>query len=168
MRRRPGSVRVGTLLLAVAIFALPATSLVAAPKRPPLAGRDPVTGRYVALSQYRGKPVFVNAWGSWCYGCRTEAPVLAAFARTHRGKVAVIGLDTRDSKPGARQFVARYRIPYPSIFDPRGLIAGWWVRGVPSTLVFDARQRLVQRLEGTVTRTQLERALRRVRAGSAP
>jgi cytochrome c biogenesis protein CcmG/thiol:disulfide interchange protein DsbE len=118
----------------------------------------------VALSQYRGKPVFVNAWGSWCYGCRTEAPLLAAFARKHRAEVAVIGLDTNDSRAGARRFLARYRIPYPSIFDPRGEIAGWWVRGVPSTLVFDARHRLVQRLEGTVTRAELERALRRARA----
>ena len=90
--------------------------------------------------------------------------MLAAFARAHGGEIAVIGLDTNDSKSGARRFVRRYRIPYPSIFDPRGVIAGWWVRGVPSTLVFDAKHRLVQRLEGTVTRARLETALRRVRS----
>ena len=163
MAKRARVSTVGTLLLALAIVA-PTGASVAASKRPALAGPDPVTGRHVALSQYRGKPVLVNAWGSWCYGCRTEAPVLAAFARAHRDAVVVIGLDTNDSKAGARRFVTRYRIPYPSIFDPRGEIAGWWVRGVPSTLVFDTRHRLVQRLEGTVTRAELERALRRLRA----
>lgn len=160
MRTRAAYVGWGSLTLALAL-ALTAGATGGA-KKPPLAGRDPVTGRTVALSQYRGKPVFVNAWGSWCYGCRTEAPVLAAFARANARRVAVIGLDTSDSKAGARRFVARYRIPYPSIFDPRGVIAGWWVRGVPSTLVFDARHRLVQRLEGTVTRPELDAALRRV------
>ena len=144
-------------------LALPAAGGAATGKRPALRGTDPVTGKQVALAHYQGKPVFVNAWGSWCYGCRTEAPVLAAFSRAHRGEVAVIGLDVNDSKAGARRFVAKYGIPYPSIFDPGAKIAGWWVRGVPSTLVFDARHRLVQRLEGTITRAKLERALRRVR-----
>jgi thiol-disulfide isomerase/thioredoxin len=144
-------------------FALPSAGVAAAGKKPALRGPDPVTGKQVALANYQGKPVFVNAWGSWCYGCRTEAPVLAAFSRAHRGEVAVIGLDVNDSKAGARRFVAKYRIPYPSIFDPGAKIAGWWVRGVPSTLVFDSRHRLVQRLEGAVTRARLERALRRVR-----
>jgi len=163
MRTRARSVSAATLLLVLALVALPAASVAAQAKRPALAGHDPVTGQRVALSQYRGKPVFLNAWGSWCYGCRAEAPVLCAFARKHRDDVAVIGLDVNDSKAGARKFVARYRVPYPSIFDARGAIAGWWVRGVPSTLVFDERHVLVQRLEGTVTRAKLERALRRVR-----
>jgi thiol-disulfide isomerase/thioredoxin len=153
------------LAVAVALALVPAVPARApAAAKPPLRGHDPITGKPVALSHYRGKPVFVNAWGSWCYGCRTEAPVLAAFARAHAREVAVIGLDTSDSKAGARRFVKRYGIPYPSIFDPQGVLAGWWVRGVPSTLVFDARHRLVRRLEGTVTRAKLEAALQRVRA----
>jgi len=155
---------VGSVSLVLAAVLVLAGATAAAPRKPPLAGRDPVTGKAVALSHYPAKPVFVNAWGSWCHGCRAEAPVLAAFARAHGRQVAVIGLDTSDSKAGARRFVARYKLPYPSIFDPQGVLAGWWVRGVPSTLVFDRKHRLVQRLEGAVTRARLETALRRALA----
>jgi len=106
--------------------------------------------------------VFVNVWGSWCGGCIAEAPVLARFARAHRTQVVFLGIDTIDSKSGARSFYRRYDLDYPSIWDPRGTLAGAWSRGAPTTLVFDRRHRLVQRIEGTATAAQLAAALRQV------
>jgi hypothetical protein len=67
-----------------------------------------------------------------------------------------------DSKAGARAFYKRFDTDYPSIWDPRGILAGAWSRGAPTTLVFDQRHVLVQRIEGTVSRAQLKAALRRV------
>jgi thiol-disulfide isomerase/thioredoxin len=139
-----------------------ALSASAAAANPPIAGRDVLTGRKVALVQFRGKPVFVTVWGSWCDGCIAEAPTLARFARTHKSRVAFLGIDTEDSKNGARAYYRRYDTDYPSIWDPKGLLAGAWSRGAPTTLVFDRKHRLVQRIEGSATLTQLNAALRRV------
>jgi thiol-disulfide isomerase/thioredoxin len=133
--------------------------------KPPIAGRDVFSGKRVALSQYRGKPVFVNVWGSWCEGCNAEARTLAAFARAHERQVAFIGIDTIDTRKGARAFYKRYDTDYPSIWDPRGLLSGRWARGVPSTLVFDRKHRLVQTIEGATSKAQLTAALRRVTRG---
>src|SRR5512133_2757584 len=87
--------------------------------KPPIAGRDIFSGKRLALAHYRGKPVFVNVWGSWCEGCNAEAPTLAAFARAHERQIAFIGIDTMDSRTGARAFYDRYDTDYPSIWDPR-------------------------------------------------
>jgi thiol-disulfide isomerase/thioredoxin len=130
--------------------------------KPPIAGRDVLTGKRVALTQYPGKPVFVNVWGSWCLGCTAEAPTLARFARSHKRQVAFLGIDTEDSKQGARAFYKRFDTDYPSIWDPRGILAGAWSRGAPTTLVFDRRHVLVQRIEGSASLAQLNAALRRV------
>jgi thiol-disulfide isomerase/thioredoxin len=130
--------------------------------KPPIAGRDVFSGKPVALSHYRGKPVFVNIWGSWCEGCNTEARTLAAFARAHERQVAFIGIDTIDTRQGARAFYKRYDTDYPSIWDPRGLLSGRWARGVPSTLVFDRKHRLVTTIEGATTKARLTAALRQV------
>ena len=46
--------------------------------------------------------------------------------------------------------------------DPRGLIAGAWSRGAPTTLVFDGKHRLVERIEGSATLARLNAAFRRV------
>jgi thiol-disulfide isomerase/thioredoxin len=142
-------------------LALAATAATAAPTAA-IAGTDVLTGKRVALTQFSGRPVFVNVWGSWCDGCNAEAPVLARFARTHAGQIAFLGIDTLDSKRGARAFYSRFDTDYPSIWDPRGTLAGAWSRGAPTTLVFDRRHHLVQRIEGTATLKQLNAALRRV------
>jgi len=144
-----------------AALVLTATGSAAAPRKA-IAGADVFTGKRVALTQFAGRPVFVNVWGSWCDGCNTEAPVLSRFARANARKVAFLGIDTIDSKTGARAFYKRFDLEYPSIWDPRGLIAGAWSRGAPTTLVFDRRHRLVQRIEGSATLGELNRALRRV------
>ena len=147
--------------IAVLAALVVAAGAAAGERRPPIAGRDVFSGKRVALAQYRGKPVFVNVWGSWCEGCNTEARTLAAFARTHRRQVAFIGIDTMDSRTGARAFYDRYDTDYPSIWDPRGLLSGRWARGVPSTLVFDGKHRLVTTIEGTASKAELTAALRR-------
>ena len=144
-----------------AALVLTGTGSGAAPRQA-IAGTEVFTGKRVALTQFAGRPVFVNVWGSWCDGCNTEAPVLSRFARANARKVAFLGIDTIDSKTGARAFYKRFDLEYPSIWDPRGVIAGAWSRGAPTTLVFDRRHRLVQRIEGSATLKQLNAALRRV------
>jgi thiol-disulfide isomerase/thioredoxin len=144
-----------------AVLALVATASAAKPK-PPIAGRDVLTGRAVGLAHFPGKPVFVNVWGSWCFGCTAEAGTLARFAKAHKREVAFLGIDTVDSRAGARAFYKRFDTEYPSIWDPKGILAGAWSRGTPTTLVFDRRHLFVQRIEGSATLAQLNAALKRV------
>jgi thiol-disulfide isomerase/thioredoxin len=154
--------RSSRIIVLACVCAALSTAASAAASKPPIAGRDVLTGKRVTLAQFRGKPVFVNVWGSWCTGCNEEASTLARFARAHSRQVAFLGIDTIDSKAGARAFYKRFDTDYPSIWDPRGILAGAWSRGTPTTLVFDRRHLLVQRIEGTVSRSQLKAALLRV------
>jgi thiol-disulfide isomerase/thioredoxin len=153
--------QVPALSLALFVLVLGLASATSA-ARTPIAGPNVFTGKRLALVQFAGKPVFVNIWGSWCEGCTAEAPTLARFARAHRARVAFLGIDTIDSKAGARQFYKRFDTDYPSIWDPRGTLAGAWSRGAPTTLVFDRRHRLVDRIEGGASLAQLNAAFRRV------
>jgi thiol-disulfide isomerase/thioredoxin len=145
-----------------ACFAALVLTTSSAAAKPRIAGRDVLTGKRVALSQFAGQPVFVNVWGSWCYGCRADARTLSRFSRLHRNQVAFIGIDAVDTKKGARAYYERFDTEYPSIWDPRGTLAGAWSRGAPTTLVFDRRHIFVQRIEGSVSLAQLNAALRRV------
>ncbi|MGH7882042.1 MAG: TlpA family protein disulfide reductase, partial [Candidatus Dormibacteraceae bacterium] len=74
----------------------------------PLGGGAPLR-----LSSYRGQPVVVNFWASWCASCRDEAGVLKSAATRLRGRVQFLGVDIQDSVPAARADQQRVQFPYP-------------------------------------------------------
>jgi len=123
---------------------------------PALAGTDLVTGKKVSLAQWQGKPLLVNLWGSWCHPCRDEAKELRAFLARHPG--TVLGIDVEDSKPGAKAFQQRYRVRFPSIFDPNDVLVNRLkLPGTPTTFFLDKRHRIVAALYGAGTVALFER-----------
>jgi len=132
-------------------------------KRPgPVEGMT-LGGRHVSLSDFPGKVVVVNVWGSWCPPCRAEAPMLADAARALRSKgVAFLGINSRNpEKAGPKAFVRHYKIPYDSIYDPDGrtLLAFHDTlppNSIPSTVILDRQGRVAASVIGEVTRTTLD------------
>jgi thiol-disulfide isomerase/thioredoxin len=111
-------------------------------------GTDPVTGKPVDLADFRGKPVVVNVWASWCPGCVAEAADLRRFAEAHP-EAQVIGIDFQDTERGARAFYREWGWTWPSVFDPNGAIAAQLgLQGLPTTLFLDRQHRLVARITG--------------------
>jgi thiol-disulfide isomerase/thioredoxin len=123
---------------------------------PALAGTDPVSGKQISLAQWKGKAVVVNLWGSWCHPCRDEAKELRAFLARHPG--SLLGIDVEDSKAGAKAFQRRYRIRFPSIFDPKDVMVNRLKAfGTPSTYFLDRRHRIVAAVYGAGTLKLFER-----------
>jgi thiol-disulfide isomerase/thioredoxin len=133
----------------------PAPPVPSGPKVPALRGTDPVTGREITLSAYRGKPVVLNVWASWCRPCNAEAPILSEFTRTHPHAV-LVGIDMQDSLAGARAFYRRYEWRHPSIFDADGaLAANLGLLGMPTTIFLTRDHHESSRVVGPVSRKAL-------------
>jgi thiol-disulfide isomerase/thioredoxin len=130
----------------------------AVPTLPAISGSDLATGRPVRLASFRGRPLFVNLWASWCTGCRDEAGDIARFTREHP-RVGFVGIDVNDSSGAARAFVARYHWRHPSIADPQGSIgSALGLQGLPTTLFVDAQGHVRGQALGPVTYEALVRA----------
>ena len=96
------------------------------------------------LRALRGNPVVVNVWASWCAPCIYELPFLQRQAVRRGAQVAFLGVNSGDSRAGARKMSARFPMPYPSFEDPRQSAAGrYGALGLPATAFYDARGRLV-------------------------
>lgn len=131
------------------ITTVQAASRVAAPD---LSGTT-VAGGKDSLAAYKGKVVVINIWGSWCAPCRAEAPNLAAVSAQEAAKgVQFLGINTRDlDVSNAQRFDEKFKITYPSLFDPYGKLILQFPKGslnpqsLPATLVVDRQGRLAAR-----------------------
>jgi thiol-disulfide isomerase/thioredoxin len=140
----------------------------------PIAGDSLLApGQTISSTQSRGQVVVVNIWGSWCGPCRGEAPALeqVAAASATRG-VTFLGVDVRDDRDAAADFVRSRGITYPSIFDPpcRSLLAlsGYPRNAVPSTIVLDRGHRVAAVFLTAVLASDLQPVVDRIAAEPAP
>ncbi|NGO67993.1 TlpA family protein disulfide reductase [Streptomyces boncukensis] len=133
---------------------------------PELSGES-VDGEHLKLSDYRGKIVVLNVWGSWCSPCRAEAPNLAKVARETKDKgVQFLGINTRDlDKANARAFERNYKVPYPSFYDPSGKLILKFPKNtlspqaIPSTVILDRDGRIAVRALKELGEKELRSAL---------
>src|SRR6476620_9263756 len=93
--------------------------------------------RAFAPEDMAGKVWLFNVWASWCVTCRDEHAVLSEFAKS--GVVPVVGLDYKDKRDEASQYLTKLGNPYQIIpYDGEGRVGiDYGVYGTPETYVID-------------------------------
>jgi thiol-disulfide isomerase/thioredoxin len=121
-------------------------------------------GGELALADFRGRPLLINFWATWCPPCVRELPEIDRFAATHRQTVQVIGLAIDREEP-VREFLARQPVGFPvglAALDGTELSRslGNRVGGLPFTALLDARGHVVRHKAGETNLKELEGWLR--------
>ena len=126
-------------------FALPAATLEG------FAGGDAIN-----LADFRGTPLVVNFWATWCAPCVKEMPEFQEVAADLRDEVTFLGIDVEDAPPNAEPFVERLGIDYPLAVDPRREFArSVNIFGMPTTLFVDSDGIVRYRYTGPLDGQQL-------------
>jgi thiol-disulfide isomerase/thioredoxin len=161
-------------VFAAAIIAVSlATSSSAAPPPAPVAPGFTVAALggpgNVSLTQYRGKPVIVNFWASWCDPCKTETPLLASWYKQEHGKIALLGLDENDTSAKALAFAHAKGVSYTLGFDPLMSVAGAYaLSALPQTYFLNAQHRIVLHVLGAMTKADLAEGVTLMDAAQTP
>jgi thiol-disulfide isomerase/thioredoxin len=121
-------------------------------------------GGELALADFRGRPLLINFWATWCPPCIRELPEVDRFAAAHGQTVQVIGLAIDRDEP-VREFLARQPVGFPvglATLDGTELsrTLGNRVGGLPFTALLDARGSVVRHKAGETSQTELEGWLR--------
>lgn len=115
----------GLLIVAAAIFLLVSKSPLqnVAPIRIGSSLGDfkltDLDGKTVHLSDYRGHPVLVNAWATWCPPCKAEMPLLNQYYLAHKGQgLALLAINAGDTRNEAASFASQNHLAFPVLLDP--------------------------------------------------
>jgi peroxiredoxin len=135
----PGGERYGPIALTAA---LNTAGVKVAPEQDSLAPDfllESLDGSEVRLSDYRGQPVVLNFWATWCAPCRKEIPQFVdAYERFRADGLVVIGVNLQEGKSIARGYVEDYGMQFPVAIDVDGEVGdAYRLLGLPVTYFID-------------------------------
>jgi cytochrome c biogenesis protein CcmG/thiol:disulfide interchange protein DsbE len=122
-----------------------------------------LNGTQVSLSQFRGQPVVVNFWATWCPPCRDEIPRLTeAYQREKDGVVFIAISDEPADVVGS--FVKKNSIPYVNLLDSGDRVSSaYGIRALPTTLFISSEGEIKVYYTGGMSARIIEEGLRRIK-----
>jgi thiol-disulfide isomerase/thioredoxin len=111
-------------------------------------------GHETKLSQYRGHPVVIDFWATWCAPCRHQIPELKKlYEKYHQSRgLVVLGIacDTvrGEGVRSVRPFVKEFDISYPILLAEAGVLDSFDVEAIPTTLFLGSDGSIVGRMMG--------------------
>ena len=149
MKRRLYLIAAALLILFKADSALPLI---------PLQGNVPgyklktLEGKKISLKDYRGSPLLINFWATWCVPCRKEFPIIKEIQNKF-GKdglvVLAVNVDDTRTISGVKSFVSAHSLDFIIPLDPnRKLFNNFRGSSLPLTLLIDASGNVIRTYSG--------------------
>jgi thiol-disulfide isomerase/thioredoxin len=145
------------LMVVCAVTLLVSACGAAKPKSSPAlqvtaSGGPTLTGKDVSITSFRGRPVVLIFWASWCGPCHDEQPALdAAYTQWSARGVVFLGVDLRDTTAPALAFQSEFKVPYPSIADTNATLAiDYRIPSAPSLVFLNAEGKVADVVLGAL------------------
>jgi peroxiredoxin len=129
-----------SLVLSLAVLA-PLTAVADAPlgvgKPAPAIDLENLSGKKFSLTQFKGKPVFVNFFASWCQPCKLELPFIVKQYPALKSKTVFLGIDELESPSRVAPFAKQMGIAYPILIDPGSVGSAYQIDTLPKSVFID-------------------------------
>lgn len=112
-------------------------------------------GRFT-LETYRGRPMVVNFWASWCPSCAAEMPAFEQVHQRFGGSVEFLGVNHSDTRSSAEELAHSTGVTYRLAEDPQGqLFVAFGGVGMPTTAFIAADGEIAEVVVGQLSEQQL-------------
>jgi thiol-disulfide isomerase/thioredoxin len=125
-----------------------------------------MNGVDVKLASFKGKPIIVNFWATWCGPCRAEIPSLVELQTQYgaEGKdVVILGISVDDPIEKLKPYAAKMKMNYPVLVgngrdDVQDAFGPLW--GIPVTVFIDREGRIAKKHSGIASKEQFEQEIK--------
>jgi thiol-disulfide isomerase/thioredoxin len=125
-----------------------------------------MNGVDVKLAAFKGKPILINFWATWCGPCRAEIPSLVELQRRYADEgqdVVILGISVDDPIEKLKPYASEMKINYPLLVgngreDVQEAFGPLW--GIPVTVFVDRDGRIAKRHSGIASKEQFEREIK--------
>ena len=116
--------------------------------------------RDLTLAHFRGTPILVNVWATWCPPCKEEMPALESFYNKHKDQgFVVLAINDGDPAKDVLQFVKDYKLTFPVWLDPTYLASEQTFKtlNLPTSFVIDRNGVVQLQWVGGISRRTLDK-----------
>jgi thiol-disulfide isomerase/thioredoxin len=125
-----------------------------------------MNGVDVKLASFKGKPIVMNFWATWCGPCRAEIPSLVELQKTYseEGKdVVILGISVDDPVEKLKPYASQMKMYYPVLVgngrdDVQDAFGPLW--GIPVTVFIDREGRIAKKHSGIASKEQFEQEIK--------
>ncbi len=101
------------------------------------------------VKAWRGQPVYLDFWASWCTPCAESFPWLNRLQAQYGTKLRVVGVNVDARRGDAERFLRRHPAEFALFYDPEGdLAARYELKGMPSAVLLDSEGRVLWQHSG--------------------
>ena len=118
-------------------------------------------GELIDLQSFRGQPVWITFWASWCPPCRAESPeIVAAYERHAASGLVILAIDVGEDPGTVTGYVEKAGLPFLIALDRSTEVAAQYrVRGLPTHYFVDADGIVRDMKIGPMGEKEIERRL---------
>jgi thiol-disulfide isomerase/thioredoxin len=114
-------------------------------------------GARMQISSFKGQPVVLDFWATWCGPCNVQAPILDRVARRYEKRgVVVLGINAGEPPELARSFASKKGLSYPILIDDGSAQQAYGVGSLPSLVVIGKDGKVLAYLTGVIDEGSLD------------
>jgi thiol-disulfide isomerase/thioredoxin len=121
-------------------------------------------GKTVKLSEFKGKPVLIDFWATWCPPCRASIPGIEKLHKSYSGKgLVVLGISLdQGGWDSVKEFVTESGITYTVLKGTEDVASKYQVRTIPMLVIVDKEGKVYKRYLGFGDDDQLDKDVKSV------
>ena len=122
-----------------------------------------LAGDSLKLIGFRGKPVFINFWATWCAPCLLEMPNIQKYYKKYPSQFEVLAVNAGETERTVQRFVDDLGVSFKILLDPDGKVQELYrIKGYPTTYVVDKDGIIRFQHIGSLSEKQIEEYLEAV------